>query len=594
VDSHGQRGHRRTARARSVSESTAALRATATVIKQGDIGDEVFTGVSGEATVRIKPDKGESKQAVLKADDHFVDNASRRDFAAAASIIQQGDTGDEFLIIESGQASAHIEPDKGGSKQVAELKAGDHFVDNALKRDCAACASIIKQGDIGDEFFISESGEASELIRPDTGKRKQDAEVSACDSLVDKASPAELAAGSSIIKQGDTGDEFLTIEAGEATSHIKPDTLESKQVAGVKADDYFVDNALLRESAAGASRGMGDEFLTIESGEAAAHIKPDPGKSKQDGLRGHRRPAGRGLGRGGPARTRPHFERNPAARAASEDTAALRAERFDTGGQPGRPATTRPALAGAASGTRAASADTGREHTDGPRAHGREDIDDSGGPRAADGAGEGGRTTLSDAALTARTVGVGTGPRNAGGCAGRAAGRGTRGQAGGAAMPTQRRRARRLRQGPSRLAVAAPAAAARVRPASAVAAAPAAAAAGAPTRWRPSLPAAGRALAGPGAWAPAAGGGLQAAAARGDCGGPASPPRSWSTIRPSPRRMGLQGAGAGQAAGAAEPFCAQPHPQQSQRVPRAVASTASVPGAAGAVGALRDGTRFWI
>jgi len=64
-----------------------------------------------------------------------------KDFAPKENIIKQGDNGEDFFVIRSGEANVIVNSGEG-SKKVASLKAGDYFGENALLRDEPRSATI--------------------------------------------------------------------------------------------------------------------------------------------------------------------------------------------------------------------------------------------------------------------------------------------------------------------------------------------------------------------------------------------------------------------------------------------------------------------
>ncbi|CAE7405437.1 for [Symbiodinium natans] len=65
-------------------------------------------------------------------------------FEPGHRIIQQGDIGDAFYVVRTGEASVHVE-NEDGKKQVAILKGGDYFGENALLRDEPRLATIVAE-----------------------------------------------------------------------------------------------------------------------------------------------------------------------------------------------------------------------------------------------------------------------------------------------------------------------------------------------------------------------------------------------------------------------------------------------------------------
>jgi len=76
--------------------------------------------------------------------------------------------------------------------------------------------------------------------------------------------PVEFKKGSVIIKQGDMGSEFFVIKTGEASVTVKADVGEPKKVATLKGGDYFGENALLRDEPRTATITADNDMTTLK------------------------------------------------------------------------------------------------------------------------------------------------------------------------------------------------------------------------------------------------------------------------------------------------------------------------------------------
>merc|ERR1712187_317662 len=71
-----------------------------------------------------------------------------QDFKTGDEIIRQGDSGDTFYVIKTGEATVTVTVDGAPPKKVATLKAGDYFGENALLRDEPRTATITASTDL--------------------------------------------------------------------------------------------------------------------------------------------------------------------------------------------------------------------------------------------------------------------------------------------------------------------------------------------------------------------------------------------------------------------------------------------------------------
>ncbi|KUF94776.1 Sucrose transport protein SUT5 [Phytophthora nicotianae] len=87
---------------------------------------------------------------------------------AEQNVIKQGDLGDQFYVVHSGSLEVIV-----NTAVLGYLKPGDHFGELALIYDDGEM--IIKQGDVGDTFFIVEEGNVSCQMEGPRGFKNSDA-----------------------------------------------------------------------------------------------------------------------------------------------------------------------------------------------------------------------------------------------------------------------------------------------------------------------------------------------------------------------------------------------------------------------------------
>ncbi|MGI6394400.1 MAG: cyclic nucleotide-binding domain-containing protein [bacterium] len=183
-------------------------------------------------------------------------------FAKGRKIISQGDRGDSFYTIVSGETAVVVEDASGRNRSVETLSTGDSFGETALLEDIPRTASIISTEPVA-VFEISRESFEKFVIASAGGKEKVTDMIRFGKLLISNPmfsfmSPKQLShiimkfktekfsAGKLFFNQGDKGDKFYLIKQG--TVHIRR-TEEGEVTIDKKLEhgDFFGEIALIKE-----------------------------------------------------------------------------------------------------------------------------------------------------------------------------------------------------------------------------------------------------------------------------------------------------------------------------------------------------------
>ncbi|MBI3177210.1 MAG: cyclic nucleotide-binding domain-containing protein, partial [Chloroflexi bacterium] len=184
-------------------------------------------------------------------------------FAAGVDIVRQGERGDRFYLLRRGRVKVLVRHDEGDERMVNELVSGDYFGEAALLTGEPRNATVRALTPV--EALSLRKRDFDRLVRAGfDGGAKIDAALKRIGLLrriplfadfesyelklvAAQLETQEAEAGATIIRQGEVGDKFYIVEAGEAAVRLRgPDGAEVER-ARLGPGDYFGEIALLMD-----------------------------------------------------------------------------------------------------------------------------------------------------------------------------------------------------------------------------------------------------------------------------------------------------------------------------------------------------------
>jgi CRP-like cAMP-binding protein len=180
------------------------------------------------------------------------------------AVIRQGDEGDRFYVIVSGDAQVSVQGKDGFDRTVANLRAGDAFGEAALLRHEPRSASVTATSPtlellaVEREAFLAFVRSRKTLLQrildrvEDTWLVRSMAIFSELDgaqvnALFQRFVELKVASGVEVIRQGEAGDRFYVVREGTLTVSVKEDGAR-REIATLGRGDSFGEMALLHDA----------------------------------------------------------------------------------------------------------------------------------------------------------------------------------------------------------------------------------------------------------------------------------------------------------------------------------------------------------
>lgn len=177
---------------------------------------------------------------------------------AGEVVIQQGDEGDNFYVIDKGTVEVLITNSDGGEPEhISDINDGGSFGELALIYGTPRAATIKAKTDC--HLWAIDRDTYRRILMGSTIRKRKTYEqflekvklLQSLDkwerlSVADALEPAYFKDGEVVMKQGDVGDAFYIIEDGECSVTRTNDEGETGEVNKLKVADYFGEVALLK------------------------------------------------------------------------------------------------------------------------------------------------------------------------------------------------------------------------------------------------------------------------------------------------------------------------------------------------------------
>lgn len=179
--------------------------------------------------------------------------------AAGDTVIEQGDEGDNFYVVDSGTLEVWKAEPEEESKKVLELTSGMSFGELALIYNQPRAASVKAVDDVN--LWAIDQETYKRILMGSTMKKRKEYEefLSKVEILssIDKYERLQVADaleactyedGAKIVQQGEDGNEFFIIVTGNADVTQTNDSGESGKVGELGPGQYFGEIALLKDN----------------------------------------------------------------------------------------------------------------------------------------------------------------------------------------------------------------------------------------------------------------------------------------------------------------------------------------------------------
>ncbi|RCI13367.1 hypothetical protein L249_1017 [Ophiocordyceps polyrhachis-furcata BCC 54312] len=205
--------------------------------------------------------------------------------AKGIKVINQGDAGDFFYVVEKGSFDVHVNPagaiqpgPDGMGAKVGNIQAGGSFGELALMYNAPRAATVISIEPSCTLWALDRITFRRILMESTFARRRMYEsfleEVPLLSTLTpyerskiaDALETKKFAPGEVIIKEGDPGHDFFLLESGEAAAY-KGDT--SNQVRQYKKGDFFGELALLNDAPRAASVAASTDVKVATLGKSA-------------------------------------------------------------------------------------------------------------------------------------------------------------------------------------------------------------------------------------------------------------------------------------------------------------------------------------